>query len=211
MVCVDAVAFAPHRPVDVKALGVDFYSFSWYKVYGPHIAMLYCSRAAQDHAMTSLGHYFKEGKTLEDKLGLAAASYELAQSIPLVTGYIKSLGWEKVIKQEVELSEALLGYLRGKPDVYKIWGEPSADAEKRVPVISFTVKDRDSKEIVETLERNSDFGFRWGHFYSLRLIENVLGLEGEKGVVRVSMLHYNTVEEVKDFVKALDKIVAERS
>ncbi|KAK8148191.1 hypothetical protein G3M48_000186 [Beauveria asiatica] len=40
LVCVDGVdgvAFAPHRPVDVRALGVDFYVFSWYKVYGPHV------------------------------------------------------------------------------------------------------------------------------------------------------------------------------
>ncbi|KAM3564819.1 hypothetical protein MY1884_000582 [Beauveria asiatica] len=37
IVCVDGVAFAPHRPVDVRALGVDFYVFSWYKVYGPHV------------------------------------------------------------------------------------------------------------------------------------------------------------------------------
>jgi len=42
--CVDAVAYAPHASIDVKALGVDFYSFSWYKVYGPHISMLYVKK-----------------------------------------------------------------------------------------------------------------------------------------------------------------------
>ena len=41
MVCVDGVAYAPHRRVDVKAFEVDFYAFSFYKVYGPHLAVLY--------------------------------------------------------------------------------------------------------------------------------------------------------------------------
>ena len=204
MLCVDGVAFAPHRPVDVKALEVDFYAFSWYKVYGPHIAQLYARREAQDAAMTSLGHFFKGGWSLEEKLGLAAASYELVQTLPLVSKYVSTTGWEGITAHEEVIQEVLLKYLRSKPDFYQIWGEPSADARLRVPVVSFSVKGRDSRGVVEKVEGGSEFGFRWGHFYSLRLVENVLGLEGEKGVVRVSMVHYNTVEEVEGFVRLLD-------
>lgn len=51
LLCVDGVAYAPHRPIDMKALGVDMYAFSWYKVYGPHIAQLYVSETAQKKAM----------------------------------------------------------------------------------------------------------------------------------------------------------------
>jgi len=47
-------------------------------------------------------------------------------------------------------------------------------------------------------------GFRWGHFYSKRLVDEVLKLKGD-GVVRVSMVHYNTVDEVKALIKALDE------
>jgi selenocysteine lyase/cysteine desulfurase len=65
-VAVDGVSYAPHRPVDVRVLGVDFYAFSWYKVYGPHIAMLYASQRALGQ-MRSLGHFFKGDVTLEDK------------------------------------------------------------------------------------------------------------------------------------------------
>lgn len=69
--CVDGVAYAPHRPVDVKQLGVDFYVLSWYKVYGPHVAMLYGSRRAQEGGrMRSLGHFFNPSETLGDKVGL---------------------------------------------------------------------------------------------------------------------------------------------
>lgn len=206
LLCVDGVAYAPHRPLDMKALGVDFYSFSWYKVFGPHVAQLYARREAQDAAMASLGHYFKDGTTLEDKLGLAAASYELVQSLPIVTDYLAGQGWPNLVKHEELIQEVLLKYLRSKPEVYVIQGVPECDATKRVPVISFTIKGRNPREVVEKVEGKSEFGFRWGHFYSKRLVDNVLHL-GEEGVVRVSLVHYNTVEEVKSFVAALDEEV----
>ena len=41
LVCVDAVAYAPHRAIDVKAWDVDFYLFSFYKIFGPHMGYLY--------------------------------------------------------------------------------------------------------------------------------------------------------------------------
>lgn len=66
LLVVDGVSCAPHRPVDVQALGVDVYAFSWYKVYGPHVAMLYAGPRAQGQ-MRSLGHFFKKGVTLEEK------------------------------------------------------------------------------------------------------------------------------------------------
>lgn len=209
LLCVDAVAYAPHRPIDVKELGVDFYCFSWYKLFGPHVSQLYARREAQDAAMTSLGHYFKDGHTLEDKLGLAAASYELVSSLPIVTAYLANQGWPNLIKHEELLQEILLKYLRSKPEVYIIQGVPECDGSKRVPVISFTVKGRSPKEVVEAVESKSEFGFRWGHFYSKRLVDDVLHL-GEEGVVRVSMVHYNTPEEVEKFVAVLDEEICRK-
>lgn len=72
-----------------------------------------------------------------------------------------------------------------------MYSERSKDKAKRVPVVSFSIKDRVSKKVVEQVDAMSDFGIRWGHFYSKRLVNEVLGL-GEEGVVRVSMVHYNT-------------------
>ncbi|EHA53898.1 cysteine desulfurase [Pyricularia oryzae 70-15] len=206
LVCVDGVAYAPHRPIDVKALGVDIYCFSWYKVYGPHISMLYASDRANSQ-MKSLGHYFNPSKTVEDKLGLAGSSYELVASIPEVVTYLD--GKEAAIeKQETLLSETLLKYLRSRDDV-TIWGEKSSDGQLRVPTISFTVKGWGSQELVETVEKGTNFGFRWGSFYSVRLVEEMLDL-GHDGITRVSMVHYNTVDEVERLVEALDKTLASK-
>lgn len=191
--CVDAVAYAPHRAIDVKAFGVDFYSFSWYKVFGPHIATLYVSKGAQKHLRT-LGHFFKPTDSLENLLGLAAANYELTASIPQVCKYLEETPWDTIADHEEKLQKILIDYLNSKPDVIRIWGEPVADKEKRVPVISFTVKSKSSRDVVEAIEGRSNFGCRWGSFYSNRLCEEVLGLDAVDAVVRVSLLHYNTGE-----------------
>ncbi|KAK3679089.1 hypothetical protein LTR37_021455, partial [Vermiconidia calcicola] len=183
LLCVDAVAFAPHRAIDVRDWGVDFYSFSWYKVYGPHIATLYASKEAQKH-MRTLGHFFKTTDTLENLLGLAAANYELTASIPEVIQYLQNVPWDQIAEFEEKLQGILIDYLNSKPEIFQIYGEPVADRKKRVPVISFTVKDRSSREIVEAIEAKSNFGCRWGSFYSNRLCEEVLGLDAVDGVVR---------------------------
>jgi selenocysteine lyase/cysteine desulfurase len=207
LLCVDGVAYAPHRPLDMQELGVDFYSFSWYKVYGPHIAMLYASRQAQKQMM-SLGHYFKSSTTLEDKLGLAGANYECVQSIPQIVEYLEKQTWKAIIDHEIKIQEMLLKYLREREDV-QIYGVLGSDPLKRVPVISFTVRDRTSLSIVEGFEKRTsgNIGIRSGHFYSKRLINEILKLPGDDGVVRVSMVHYNTEEEVQKVIDNLDAVL----
>lgn len=210
LLCVDGVAYAPHRPLDMKDLEVDFYSFSWYKVYGPHIAMLYASRDAQKH-MRSLGHYFKPSHTLEDKLGLAGTNYECVQSIPRIVDYLESQTWQAIIGQETKLQELFLSYLRGEDGV-QLYGAPDSDPRARVPVISFTVGGRTSFSVLEAFEKRTggNIGLRSGHFYSKRLINDVMKLEGGDGVVRVSMVHYNTEEEVKVLINNLDAVLKSR-
>jgi len=140
----------------------------------------------------SLGHYFNPSKTIADKLGLGSASYELVAGIPPVVEYFggdPESTWKSIEAHEQELSAILLKYLDSRDDV-TIFGVKEADSTKRVPTISFNVEGWDSKTLVETLEKKTKFGFRWGKFYSNRLCD-FMGL-GERGVVRVSMVHYNT-------------------
>lgn len=113
---------------------------------------------------------------------------------------------------EEKIQTILLDYLKGRDDV-TIYGEPGGERAKRVPTISFNVKGWDPKDVVEkaeeTQKRNGDkveYGFRWGHFYAKRLCDDILGC-GENGVVRVSMVHYNTEEEVRGLCKLLDRVL----
>jgi len=57
LICVDGVAYAPHRKVDVQELDADFYTFSWYKTYGPHLAVMY-GKYNKLLKLDSLNHYF---------------------------------------------------------------------------------------------------------------------------------------------------------
>lgn len=150
--------------------------------------MLYASSDRAQKQMRSLGHFFNPHATLENKLGLAGASYELVAALPPVAAYLASVGWAAVAAHEAALQGELLGYLRERDDV-AIHGSRSADPAVRVPTVSFTVRGWDSGELVRAV--GEPWAFRWGAFYSNRLVGEVLGLGGS-GVVRVSLVHYNT-------------------
>ena len=158
------------------------------------MSMLYASRAIQPQ-VHSLGHYFNASTTLEDKLGLAGSNYELTASIPKVLSYLgpdPAATWAQIAAHEEKLQGIILEYLNSNEDVV-VYGEKGASRESRVPVISFGVRGKSAKEVVEKVQGRSEFGFKSGHFYSKRLLDEVMGL-GEEGVLRVSLVHYNTGE-----------------
>lgn len=175
--------------------------------------MLYGSRAAQA-SLTPLSHYFNPTTTLTDKLGLAASNYELTQTLPTLLSYLggpHAAGNAPAVSaaiaaHEQRLQAVLLDYLASKGDAITTYGERDPDAAKRVPTVSFGVKGKNARDVVEAVEAVSDYGFRWGHFYSKRLCDEVLQLAPE-GVIRVSMVHYNTEDEIRGFVETFDRVI----
>jgi cysteine desulfurase family protein (TIGR01976 family) len=207
-VLVDGVAYAAHRAIDVRAWDVDYYVFSFYKVYGPHLAMLYGKRAHLD-ALDSINHEFL-GNDVPYKLQPGGINYELTYALTAVTDYLDALGgkaraFDAIAAHEERLAEALLGFLRDRPGV-RIHGEPSADRARRVPTISFSADGVTPESIVRAVDAHG-IGIRHGHFYSQALIR-ALGLEAHGGVVRVSMVHYNTIAEIERLTRALDAALA---
>lgn len=158
------------------------------------MSMLYASDNGLK-AVKSLGHFFNPTESLQHKLGLAGSSYELVSSIPAILEYLgpdMPASWAAIAKHEELLQQTLLTYLNEKAGV-TIIGEKDSDPKKRVSTVSFLVEGLKSEGIVAGVEdkTNGEIGIRWGGFYSERLREEVLGLK-EDGVVRVSMVHYNT-------------------
>lgn len=178
------------------------------QVYGPHIAVLYARQSAQQHVQC-LGHYFNPTKSLENKLGLAASNFELTASLPHVVSYLTSdpTTFDKIAAHEAKLSKIVLDYLTSEPKI-TVHGLKTWDPKIRVPTISFTVEGVGSRKFVERVDEVSNVGIRWGHFYSKRLCEEVLGL-GEECVVRISCVHYNTEDEMRGVVEVLKKVLAE--
>lgn len=219
LLCVDGVAYAPHRAVDVQALGVDFYALSLYKVYGPHMAMLY-ARREPFLELAVANHFFYGPEDIPGKLEPGNASYELAWGAAGVVDYLEALGtrmapgstgkaardaaWQAIAAHEEGLAERLLGFLRARDDL-TIVGRREADRDLRVPTISFVHRGLASSTIVSAVDP-SGIGIRFGHFYAQRLIED-LGLMDRDGVVRVSLVHYNRLEEVDRLIAALGPIL----
>ena len=210
-IAVDAVAYAPHRAVDVRALDVDYYVFSFYKTFGPHFAVLY-GRYEKLLELDGLYHYFYGREKVPAKLEPGNTNYELAWGSAGIVDYLDELGggtgdraaieraYADVAAQETAVGGRLLDYLGSRNDV-RVIGRRQAGPD-RVPTISFKAEGRDSAEIVGAVDPHG-LGIRFGDFHSRRLVER-LGLAGDSGVVRVSMVHYNTLDEVDRLVGALD-------
>ncbi len=219
--CVDAVAYAPHRLVDVQASDADVYVFSFYKVFGPHYAVMWVQRDLLLE-LPSLNHYFIGTEVIPYKLQPGNVNYELSYGCVGINDYLTDVGgslgctgsarqkmqaaFDAFEQHEDALAERLLAYLRGKAGV-RIVGLPSATAKPgaRVPTVSFVVAGQHSEAIVLHMDRFG-IGIRFGDFYAKRLIE-ALGLDGQGGVVRVSMAHYNTLDEIDRLVRHLDEVI----
>ena len=217
--CVDAVAYAPHRLVDVQASGADVYVFSFYKVFGPHYAVLWGRRELLLQ-LASLNHYFITPETLPYKLQPGNVNYELSYGCIGISDYLEAVGtalgaqgdarsrmqhaFDAFEQHEDALAEQLLAYLRGKAGV-RIIGRTHTGDGLRVPTVSFVVRGAMSESIVLHTDRFG-IGIRFGDFYAKRLIE-ALGLQARGGVVRVSIAHYNTPAEMDHLIKHLDAAI----
>jgi len=208
-ICVDGVAYAPHRRIDVRALDVDFYALSLYKVYGPHLSLLYGKR---EHllALPRWNHFFIGDDQLPYKLQPGSVNYELTWGAGAIVEYVRGLGdgdlddgYARMSAHERTLGTRLLDWLATKPRA-RVIGDAEMNDE-RVPTISFTVDGTPASRIPPHADR-ARIGIRWGDFYARRLIDD-LGLSAADGVVRVSLVHYNTLEEVQRLIDVLDPLL----
>ncbi|MFT5051951.1 MAG: cysteine desulfurase family protein (TIGR01976 family) [Chlamydiales bacterium] len=217
--CVDGVAFAPHRRIDVRALDVDFYFFSTYKTFGPHAAALFV-RADHLPDLTTQGFFFQptgSPKVLEP----GSVPHELAAGLTGVTEYLAwlagdgpggtqisdatlDIAWGCIEARERELVRPLLTLLEDHPRV-ELYGLANPDDARRVSTVSFTVEGRQSSELPAALDERK-LAARFGHFYAHRAVE-ALGLHERDGVVRVSLLHINDQREIERLVTALGEIL----
>lgn len=217
--CVDAVAYAPHRLVDVQATGADVVVFSFYKVFGPHYAVMWGRRELLLD-LASLNHYFISAQTIPYKLQPGNVNYELSYGCAGIRDYLVDVGtrhgasgtprqqmqaaFDAFEAHENQLATRLLHYLATKGAV-RVIGLPTAEDGHRVPTVSFVVEGRMSESIVRHVDQFG-IGIRFGDFYARRLIEG-LGLDRYGGVVRVSAAHYNTPGEIDKLIHHLDEVI----
>lgn len=223
-VIVDGVAFAPHRAIDVAALGCDYYVFSLYKVYGPHMAALF----GRDEALAELvgpNHDFIPDDAVPYKFELGGVSHEACAGLLGVRDYLAWLAtdaraplapttslerrdieaaFERMQDLEAPLTERMLEWLGQRPEL-RVLGPATAEAS-RVGTISFVTEQATSRAIA--LRANAArIGIRYGHFYAVRL-SRALGLDPSDGVVRTSFVHYSSLEEIDALLEHWERRLA---
>jgi len=218
LLAVDGVAHAPHAAIDLSELGADFYFYSLYKTFGPHQGFLY-ARPELAGRLPNQGHFFNAGSVSKRLTPAGPQHAEIAASAGIVD-YLEALGahhfgddpgaerferlarvFDLVHRQECALAEPILELLRGRGDVRLIGTDKMS--ERRAPTIAFVSKTKPSKEVLNTLLAHKICA-NASHFYAYRLVE-ALGLDPDDGVVRLSLLHYNSPEEVERALTALDE------
>ena len=215
----DGVSYAPHGFPDVKNLDVDFYTFSLYKTYGPHLALLYGKEEILKN-LPNQNHEFLEGQypyTLnpggpnhEELCSLIGIfeyfnklyNHHFKDDINLINEKIKKIN-NLIADHEKEIGNQLLEYINSRDD-FNLIGRKKIIDKNRAPTISFTVKNKSSKKVSDIFVSNK-IATRNDNFYAWRCLK-ALGIDINDGVIRTSMVHYNTKKDVEKLINALEKI-----
>ena len=214
----DGVSYAPHGFPDVKSLDVDFYTFSFYKTYGPHLALLYGKEDIlkklpnQNHEFLkdSYPYTINPGGPNHEELVSLLGIYEYFNKLYyhhfndniIIRKKISRIN-DLIASHEKELANPLLRYLSERQDV-RLIGKKTISNKDRAPTISFIFKNISSKKVAEILVKNN-IATRNDNFYAWRCL-NSLGINEKDGVIRISIVHYNTKEEINNLIKIIKKI-----
>jgi len=221
VVVADGVSYAPHRIVDVKQLGADVYVLSTYKTFGTHLGVMWIKREVQQR-ITCQGHYFNRDRP-RYRMNPAGPLHAEVAALAGIGEYYDRLyryhfaeaGLSRIrraqcvfglfAEHETILANQLLDVLRSLPGV-RIIGQQRASQDHRAPTISFVCERMQSGELARRLAERK-IAVRSGHFYALRCLE-AIGIDPDDGVLRVSMIHYNTHEEVERLATCLRELLA---
>ena len=227
LVYVDAVQYAPHGPIDVQDLEVDFLVCSAYKFYGPHIGILYGRYDLLDKLMAykvrpasdQLPWKFETGTPSFE--GIAGVLGSLEYFAWLGTEYGSEFkthfednftGQALHLKQglaliqdyEYQLSHKLLKTLGGVPGL-RIYGlDDPADVKERVPTFAVNLEGCHPQQLAKLLDERDIYVWD-GNYYAICATER-LGVEETGGMVRIGAAHYNTLEEIDRLGEALLEI-----
>ena len=217
---IDAVHYAPHGPIDVRALDCDFLVCSTYKFFGPHMGVLYGKR---EH-LKRLEPYKVRANTnaIPNRWEWGTLNHECIAGITACVEYLADLGrhvnpsastrraavlaaYEAIQKHEHELMESLVRGLVAIPGL-KLYGISNPKRfDQRCPTLAVRVKGHTPLELATALGERGFFTWD-GNYYALNLTER-LDVEKDGGFLRIGLAHYNTAEEVERFVAALREVI----
>jgi cysteine desulfurase family protein (TIGR01976 family) len=222
----DAVHYGPHGLIDVQAFDCDYLVCSGYKIFAPHMGFLWGRRELLEKLPT-----FREDFIPDEPPGKIEAGtfiYENVAGMDAAVRYLETLGrsitgndqtqesdsrrpalqraFKSIRAYEESLSLEMFRALNDRgAAVYGV--ADKTRLRERVPTLCFNLPNVSPARVTEELAKQN-IGVRDGHMYSPRLMRR-LGLTQEGGAARASLVHYNTVEEVQNFGRALAEITSD--
>jgi cysteine desulfurase family protein (TIGR01976 family) len=230
---IDAVHYAPHGPIDVRAIDCDFLACSPYKFFAPHAGTLYGKRehlqrlmpykvrpateelpgrwmtGTQSHesmaGVTAALNYLAELGTRDWRLGNGSDGSAAHPQSPIVNRRQALLTAMTAIQDyERGLIEKLIKGLLEIPGLTFYGIREPERFDQRTPTVSIRIEGHTPRELAELLGERGIFTWD-GNYYALNLSER-LGVEESGGMLRIGLAHYNTAEEVDRLLAALGKI-----
>ncbi|HXZ19704.1 MAG TPA: cysteine desulfurase-like protein [Candidatus Acidoferrales bacterium] len=224
MCFIDAVHYAPHGPIDVRALDCDFLACSPYKFFGPHQGVMYGKR---EHLKRLRAYKVRPApEYLPDRWETGTLSHEGIAGVAAAVDYIASIGrravpnlpetpgagrreavlaaYRVVREYEGGLTRKMITGLLEIPGLTFYGISDPARFDWRVPTVAIRLARAKPSKIASFL---GDRGiFTWdGNYYAIHLTER-LGLESDGGLLRIGLVHYNTAEEVERLLAALGEL-----
>lgn len=215
-VCVDGVSYAPHGFADVGGLGPDIYLFSAYKTFGPHQGVMVIRRALGE-LLPNQGHVFN-GDTLYKRFTPAGPDHAQVAACAGMADYVDAFYAHHVggaadargrgvavhdlmRDHEVALLQPLLDGVSARNSVRVIG---PTDARKRAPTVALALN-QPGEDVARQL---ADHGIMagGGDFYAGRAL-GAMGVDEDRGVLRLSFTHYTTKAEVDQLLNALDAVL----
>jgi cysteine desulfurase family protein (TIGR01976 family) len=216
MVFVDAVHFAPHAPIDVRALDCDFLACSPYKFFAPHMGALYGKR----QHLTRLRPYKVRPATEEspERWETGTQNHEGLAGVAAAIDYLAELGrrvapaaatrrqsllaaMEAIRGYERRLVEPLIRGLLAIPGLTFYGIQDPGGLAWRTPTVALRLAGYTPQELARYLGERGMYTWA-GNYYALNLTER-LGVEASGGMLRLGLVHYNTAEEVRRALEAL--------
>lgn len=218
---IDAVQYAPHGLIDVKALDCDFLACSAYKFFGPHVGILYGKRnhlarlrAYQVRpAMGKVPGQWETGTKNHEGLAGTLAAIDYIASLGVTDGNATATAsrreklmaaWQVIHAHEQMLLHHLIMGLQKLPGV-RVYGiTDQAEWQKRVATVAVRKEGTTPQQLAKALAAQNIFVTE-GNYYAIAISER-LGVEQSGGMLRIGLTHYNTVEEIEYCLGMLERI-----
>ncbi len=222
MTFIDAVHYAPHGLIDVQDIDCDFLVCSPYKFFGPHMGALYGKREHLNRF-----HPYKvrpSSDEIPDRWETGTQAHELIAGVGAAVEYLAGVGrhsaptaktrrealaaaYRNTVAYERRLITKLIEGLLTIPSV-RIYGITDPKRfEERCSTLSLRIGEHSPKMIAEFLAAQGIFTWD-GNYYALNLTER-LQVEQKGGMLRIGLVHYNTLEEVDRLLSALAEFASQ--